>query len=127
MNSLDDFASDKLAELDAAHLRRTLVSSERADGLHVIREGRRLISFSCNDYLNLTHHPAVKAAAIAALERYGAGGGASRLVTGDHPLLGELEARLARIKGTEAACVFGSGYLANLGIVPALMGPKDLS
>ena len=126
MNSLDDFASDKLAELDAAHLRRTLVSSERADGLHVIREGRRLISFSCNDYLNLTHHPAVKGAAIAALNRYGAGGGASRLVTGDHPLLGELEARLARIKGTEAACVFGSGYLANLGIVPTLMGPKDL-
>jgi len=126
MNSLNAFASDKLAELDAAHLRRTLVSSERADGLHVIRAGRRLLSFSCNDYLNLTHHPAVKAAAIAALDRYGAGGGASRLVTGDHPLLAELEARLARIKGTEAACVFGSGYLANLGIVPALMGPKDL-
>ncbi len=126
MNSLDAFALDKLAELDAAHLRRTLVTSERADALHVIRDGRRLLSFSCNDYLGLTHHPAVKAAAIAAIERYGVGGGASRLVTGNHPLLDELEARLARIKGTEAACVFGSGYLANLGIVPTLAGPKDL-
>ena len=126
MNSLNDFASRKLAELDAAHLRRTLADSARLDGLWIERQGRKLLSFSCNDYLNLTHHPAVKAAAIAAIERYGAGSGASRLVTGNHPLLGELEARLARIKGTEEACVFGSGYLANLGIVPTLAGSKDL-
>ncbi len=126
MNSLNDFASLKLAELDAAHLRRTLADSARLDGLWIERQGRKLLSFSCNDYLNLTHHPAVKAAAIAAIERYGAGSGASRLVTGNHPLLGELEARLSRIKGTEAACVFGSGYLANLGIVPTLAGSKDL-
>src|SRR5271166_1019359 len=126
MNSLNDFASRKLAELDAAHLRRTLADSARLDGLWIERQGRKLLSFSCNDYLNLTHHPAVKAAAIAAIERYGAGSGASRLVTGNHPLLGELEARLARIKGTEEACVFGSGYLANLGIAPTLAGSKDL-
>ncbi|MGO9674102.1 MAG: aminotransferase class I/II-fold pyridoxal phosphate-dependent enzyme [Methylocella sp.] len=126
MKSLDAFASQKLAKLDAAHLRRTLVESDRSDALYVVRDGRRLLSFSCNDYLNLTHHPAVKAAAIAAIGRYGAGAGASRLVTGDHPLLGELETRLARVKRTEAACVFGSGYLANLGIVPTLAGPKDL-
>jgi 8-amino-7-oxononanoate synthase len=126
MNSLDDFASGKLAELDAAHLRRTLIESARRDGLWIERQGRKLLSFSCNDYLNLTHHPAVKAAAIEAIALYGAGSGASRLVTGNHPLLGELEDRLARLKGTEAACVFGSGYLANLGIVATLMGPKDL-
>ena len=126
MNSLNDFASLKLSELDAAHLRRTLAESARLDGLWIERHGRKLLSFSCNDYLNLTHHPAVKAAAIAAIERYGAGSGASRLVTGNHPLLGELEARLARIKDTEEACVFGSGYLANLGIVPTLAGSKDL-
>jgi 8-amino-7-oxononanoate synthase len=126
MSTLDDFASAKLAELDAAHLRRTLADSARLDGLWIERQGRKLLSFSCNDYLNLTHHPAVKAAAIAAIERYGAGSGASRLVTGNHPLLGELEARLSRIKGTEEACVFGSGYLANLGIVPTLAGSKDL-
>ncbi|WP_180982491.1 aminotransferase class I/II-fold pyridoxal phosphate-dependent enzyme [Methylocella silvestris] len=126
MNSLDQFAAAKLAELDAAHLRRRLAPSTREDGVHIMRNGRRLISFSCNDYLNLTHHPAVKAAAIAAINLYGAGSGGSRLVTGNHPLLVVLEERLARIKGMRAACVFGSGYLANTGIVPALAGAKDL-
>jgi 8-amino-7-oxononanoate synthase len=91
----------------------------------VRRGGRRLLSFSCNDYLNLTQHPRVKAAAIAAIEQYGTGAGASRLVTGDHPLYAVLEERLARLKGADAACVFGSGYLANAGIVPALVGKDD--
>ena len=68
----------------------------------------------------------MKAAAIAATERYGTGAGASRLVTGNHPLYGELEARLAALKGADAACVFGSGYLANAGIIPTLIGPHDL-
>lgn len=126
MRSLDDFARDKLAQLDAALLRRRLVDSPREDGVWIVREGRRLLSFSCNDYLNLTQHPAIKAAAIAAVERWGVGSGASRLVTGNHPLLGELERRLARLKGAEAACVFGSGYLANTGIIPSLVGRDDL-
>src|SRR5204862_4553256 len=65
-------------------------------------------------------------AAIAAIERHGVGAGASRLVTGDHPLYAELEQRLARLKGTEASCVFGSGYLANTGIAPALVDRGDL-
>jgi 8-amino-7-oxononanoate synthase len=126
MPSLDRFAQEKLAELDAAHRRRTLAPTMREDGLWVTRGGRRLLSFSCNDYLNLTHDPRVKAAAVAAIETHGAGAGASRLVTGNHPLFAELESALARFKGTEAACVFGSGYLANAGIVPALVGEGDL-
>jgi 8-amino-7-oxononanoate synthase len=125
MESLDEFAAGKLAALERDGLRRTLVPTARGQ-LHVERGGRRLLSFSCNDYLNLTQHPAIKAAAIAATERYGVGSGASRLVTGNHPLHAELEARLARLKGTEAACVFGSGFLANTGIIPALAGPDDL-
>ncbi len=126
MRSLDRFASTKLAELEARHLRRRLAETAREDGIWVTRGGRRLLSFSCNDYLNLTQHPAVKAAAIAAIEKYGVGAGASRLVTGNHPLYAELETRLARWKETEAACVFGSGYLANTGIIPALIGEEDL-
>lgn len=126
MRSLDAFATTKLAELERAHLRRRLVESTREDGLWVTRDGKKILSFSCNDYLNLTHHSALKAAAIAAIERYGVGAGASRLVTGDHPLFAALEARLARLKGTEAACVFGSGYLANAGIVPTLVGKDDM-
>jgi len=126
MPSLDDFANARLAELAARNLRRELVDTVREDGIWVRRGGRRYLSFSCNDYLGLTHHPKVKAAAIAAIGRHGAGAGASRLVTGNHPLHAELEERLARFKGTEAACVFGSGFLANIGIVPALIGPDDL-
>jgi 8-amino-7-oxononanoate synthase len=126
MRSLDDFAIGKLGELDHRSLRRSLVDTTRVTGIWVLRNGRRLLSFCCNDYLNLTHHPAVKAAAIEAVRIYGVGAGASRLVTGNHPLYGELEARLARAKHTEAACVFGSGYLANLGIIPTLAGPDDL-
>ena len=95
-------------------------------GIWLLRDGRRLLSFSCNDYLNLTHHPAVKDAAIEALRVYGLGAGASRLVTGNHPLFAELEGRLARLKNAQAACIFGSGYLANLGIIPALVDPGDL-
>ena len=126
MSSLDDFARHKLAALERAHLRRTLVPTERGDELYVERNGRRLLSFSCNDYLGLSHHPALKAAAIAAIERHGVGAGASRLVTGDHPLYTELEGRLARLKDAGAACVFGSGYLANAGVTPALVGRDDL-
>jgi 8-amino-7-oxononanoate synthase len=126
MSSLDEFAAQKLDALEQASLRRQLVTTARGDGIWVERGGRRLLSFSCNDYLGLTHHPALKAAAIAAIERYGVGAGASRLVTGDHPLYAKLEARLARFKGTQDACVFGSGYLANAGIAQALVGRDDL-
>ena len=126
MRSLDEFAKAKLAELERGSLRRTLVDTTRVTGIWTLRNGRRLLSFSCNDYLNLTHHPAVKDAAIEALRSYGVGAGASRFVTGNHPLYAELETRLSRLKETEAACVFGSGYLANLGIIPALVGSDDL-
>lgn len=126
MSSLDNFALEKLGRLEVANRRRTLADTTREDGIWLTRAGRRMLSFSCNDYLNLTHHPMVKAAAIAAIEKYGTGAGASRLITGNHPLLGELEQRLAKLKGTEAACVFGSGYLANTGIIPTLIGEGDL-
>ena len=125
MRSLEEFAADKLAALERAQLRRTPAVTART-GIWVERDGRRLLSFSCNDYLNLSQHPQIIAAAIDATKRYGVGAGASRLVTGNHPLYAELETRLARLKGTEAACVFGSGYLANTGIIPALAGPDDL-
>src|SRR5229473_1963408 len=122
MHSLNEFARSKLGELERGSLRRSLAVTTRVTGIWTLRDGRRLLSFSRNDYLNLTHHPAVKEAAIEALRIYGVGAGASRFVTGNHPLFAELEARLARWKETEAATIFGSGYLANLGIVPALVG-----
>ena len=126
MHALDRFAQDKLDSLTRRNLRRSLTDTCREDGIWVERDGKRLLSFSCNDYLNLSQHPLVKQAAKDAIDRYGAGSGASRLVTGNHPLYAELETRLAKIKQTEAAVVFGSGYLANTGIIPALIGPEGL-
>jgi 8-amino-7-oxononanoate synthase len=125
-DTLTGYAQAKIDQLKAQSLDRTLTPTRRLDGVWVERQGRRLMSFSCNDYLGLSHHPAVKAAARDALEAFGAGAGASRAVTGDHPLFGDLEQRLAALKGAEAACVFGSGYLANLGTIPTFIGPGDL-
>lgn len=125
-DTLASFAQTKLDGLEAKALRRRLFPTHRLDGVHVERNGRRLISFSCNDYLGLSHHPAVKAAAARAIDTYGTGAGGSRLITGDTPLISRLEERLAARKGTEAACVFGSGYLANSGVIPTFVGPGDL-
>jgi 8-amino-7-oxononanoate synthase len=125
MSSLDDFAMGKLADLEGRHLLRTLMTTARREVV-VERDGRRLVSFSCNDYLGLSTHPALAEAARDAIAQYGVGAGASRLVTGNHPLYDALESRLARLKGTAGCCVFGSGYLANTGIVPVLAGSGDL-
>jgi len=121
-----DFASEKLKDLDARAQRRRLQETDRYDSIQVRRAGREYISFCCNDYLNLSADARVKEAAKVAVDRFGAGAGASRLVTGDHPLLRELERALADFKGTEDAVVFGSGYLANVGIIPTFAGEGDL-
>ncbi|HBM87759.1 MAG: 8-amino-7-oxononanoate synthase [Parvibaculaceae bacterium] len=126
MSSLDDMALRKLAELEAGNLRRRLKETDRNAGAYVVRDGRTLISFCCNDYLNLAHDPRVIEAAKHALDERGASSGASRLVTGNHSIFTELERRLAALKQTDDCVVLGSGYLANLGIIPTLMKPGDL-
>ena len=85
-------------------------------------DGRRVVSFASNDYLGLSAHPAVVAAAHEAVERYGAGAGASRLVTGSRPVHAELERALAAWKGTEGAVCFSTGFAANLGALSTLGG-----
>lgn len=124
--SLDEFARQKLRSLERRNLRRELATTDRRGGVIVERDGRRLISFSCNDYLGLATDPATIAAAVAATEQFGAGAGAARLITGSHSLYRDLEQRLAGIKGTEDAVVFGSGYLANIGLIPVFAGEPDL-
>jgi 8-amino-7-oxononanoate synthase len=86
-------------------------------------EGADVVSFASNDYLGLSAHPAVRAAAHDALERWGTGAGASRLVTGSRPVHSELEDELAQWKGTEAAVCFPTGFAANLGVLSVLGGP----
>jgi 8-amino-7-oxononanoate synthase len=126
MDSLLAFARKKLAKLEAADRRRALRETARREGASVERDGRRLVSFCSNDYLGLAKDPRVVAAARAALETHGAGAGASRLVDGDHPELHALERALAKAKKTEAARVFATGYMANLGVIPMLAAPGDL-
>jgi len=90
-----------------------------------VRGGREYVDFSSNDYLGLSGHPALVRAAKEALEAFGVGAGASRLMSGDLSIHHELEAAVATFKGAEAALVFNSGYQANTGIVPALFGRHD--
>ncbi len=126
IESLDQFAKTRLNQLANKGLRRSVINTNRRDAVLLHRHGRDFVSFCCNDYLGLTHHSAVKQAARDAIQHFGVGAGASRLITGNHELYGVLEEKIAALKGTEAACVFGSGYLANTGILPALAGPDDL-
>jgi 8-amino-7-oxononanoate synthase len=125
-HSLDEFARHKLRSLARRSLNRELIATDRTPGLIVEQGGQRLVSFSCNDYLGLANDPRTIAASIEATRRLGTGAGASRLVTGSHSLYDELETRLAALKRTEDAVVFGSGYLASLGIIPLFAGKADL-
>ncbi len=88
-------------------------------------DGRELTLFASNDYLGLSRHPDVISAAKEALDTYGTGAGASRLISGHNRLLANLEAALAAFKGGEAALVFASGTLANYGLLGSLAGPHD--
>lgn len=126
MPALEKFLISEIEALVSAHLLRSPEVTENLDGVRVIRNGRELISFCSNDYLGLSKNEMVIEEAISALWQFGAGSGASRLVTGNNPLYGKLEAAIARVKGAESACVFGSGYLANIGVIPALVGKGDL-
>jgi 8-amino-7-oxononanoate synthase len=118
--------ADRLAEMRSHDLGRQLhvVAAGAEPWLEV--EGRRLLNLSSNNYLGLASHPDVVAAAVRAAEDYGWGAGSSRLVAGTSPLHGELERRLARFKGAERALLFTSGYTANIGLIPSLVGPGDL-
>jgi len=98
--------------------RRRFLASER-DGVKIDVNGRPLINFASNDYLGLSVHPAVCMAAQGACA-HGVGSGASRLVSGDDPMLHRLEQKLANWKGYEACLIVGSGMLANLGLLQAL-------
>lgn len=126
MQSLALFAKQKLEESNARNQLRSLNTCTRQNSQHVIQNGKKLLSFSCNDYLGLSTHPLVTRAAQNAIKKYGTGSAASRLVTGNIPIYKEIEELLARMKGTEAALVFGSGYLTNIGVIPALVGKGDL-
>ncbi|MEQ1561806.1 MAG: 8-amino-7-oxononanoate synthase [Nitrospiraceae bacterium] len=116
----------QLDELAAQHLTRRLTPLHSGVGPVVDMAGRQTLLFASNDYLGLAMHPEVIQAAVEATQRFGAGAGAARLVSGSLPPHQELETALAQFKGTEAALTYGSGYLANIGTIPALIGQGGL-
>ena len=110
-----------LAELDAQSLRRVRRVLDGAQGARVILDGKPYLSFSSNDYLGLANHPAIATAAAGVAERCGVGAGAAHLLTGHHRLHHELEVELAEFVGLPAALLFSTGYMASLGVLPALL------
>lgn len=115
-----------LQKLAARHLGRRLRTLRSATGPVVDLDGRRILLLASNDYLGLATHPDVVQAAVQATQQYGTGTGAARLISGTLPPHEDLELALAQFKGTNAALTFGSGYLANIGTIPALIGRSGL-
>jgi 8-amino-7-oxononanoate synthase len=115
-----------LEELRSAGLFRELREVQSAQGARVWLDGRQVVLLCSNDYLGLAGDPRLRAAAAEFAERWGAGAGASRLVSGGMEPHRRLEEELAAFKGSEACLLFGSGFLANTGIVAALAGPGDV-
>src|SRR5918997_4525627 len=116
----------ELEDLRQHHLLRGLTDFESAPEPEIVYQGRKYLLLASNNYLGLATDPRVLNAAADALRRYGASTASSRLVSGSTTLHRELESELAALKGTEAAVLFSSGYLANLGILGSLVGPGDV-
>jgi 8-amino-7-oxononanoate synthase len=116
----------RLDELRKRGLYRRMRMVAGPQGPRVMLDGRRVLLLCSNNYLGFADHPRVRRAAAEAAMRYGVGAGASRLVSGNMTLHRRLEERLAAFEGTERCVLFGSGYLANAGIVAALAGPGDV-
>ncbi len=124
-----DFEERLVADLEKLanqNLLRCLRPLQGRQQVRVQRGGRRLLNFSANDYLGLACHPKLQESALKALDRYGVGAGASRLVCGSLPPHEELEKELATWKNTDTALSFSSGYAAALGILPALASTGDV-
>jgi 8-amino-7-oxononanoate synthase len=126
---VNSFVSELTQRLDAIReqgLYRELRRVDSPQGTRIEIAGKTLLNFSSNDYLGLANHPVLKEAAIEAIEKFGVGSGASRLICGSLAPHHELEEALASFKGTEAALSFSSGYATAIGTICALLGKNDV-
>jgi 8-amino-7-oxononanoate synthase len=126
MKTFDEDLAARLIDLREQGLYRLLRRVDSPQGREIQINGRTLLNFSSNDYLGLANDPALKAAAKAAVEKFGAGSGASRLVCGSLAPHHELEEALAAFKGTPAALTFSSGYATAVGTICALLDNNDV-
>ena len=115
-----------LKAIHRANWHRSVQAIASQTGPMVMLEGQSLLNFASNDYLGLAADPRLAVAAIAAIRDYGTGSTGSRLLSGHRELHSQLEQAIARLKQTEAALVFSSGYLANIGAIAALVNQRDL-
>jgi predicted pyridoxal phosphate-dependent acyltransferase len=120
------FLSKALDEIKGRDLYRQLRSISGAQSSRVRMNGKEVVLLSSNNYLGLAEHPALREAGIRALEQYGCGAGASRSISGTMELHKALEERIARFKGCEAALLFSTGYMANMGLLSTLVEDGDL-
>lgn len=125
MNS-HDWLDIEIAAIEQAGLRRHLRTVMSAPTGTITLDGRDVVLLGSNNYLGLSTHPEVVAAAVEATQTFGTGASGSRLISGNSALYTTLESNLAKTKGTEAALVFSSGYAANTSVVPLLAGEGDL-
>jgi 8-amino-7-oxononanoate synthase len=116
----------ELEQLEQQHLFRALIPFDSGPGAISRKDGKTLLLFCTNNYLGLANHPKLKAAAISAIQEWGVGAGASRLISGHLRLNDRLESGLARFKSTEAALVFSSGYMTNVGAIGTIVQKEDL-
>jgi 8-amino-7-oxononanoate synthase len=121
MTTFDSFFAQALERASNSGLRRRLRLTTMAAPGRIVREGRDCLDLSSNDYLGLAQHPLLKERAAEWALHYGAGAGSSRLVTGTADIHLEVEAKIARFKGTESALIFASGWQANATMLPALV------
>ena len=126
MKTLPQYLSDRLETIRGQNLLRRLRSIQGPQTVQLQCNRRPMLSFASNDYLGLANHSALKQAAKDALDHYGAGSGASRLITGSLPPHRELEKQLAAFKETEAALAFGSGYQTAVGVIACLLAENDV-
>jgi 8-amino-7-oxononanoate synthase len=118
--------TQELAQLQQVLQKRNLFKVEGAEGPWLILDNRKLLNLASNNYLGLAGDQRLKEAAIAALDKYGSGATASRLIVGNHPVYEQAESALIQWKGTEAGIIFNSGYTANIGVISAVAGRNDL-
>ncbi len=124
--NLDDLLQQELSDRRQQSLYRQRKIIETPQQIHLKINGRSLLSFCSNDYLGLASHPDIAAALKKGVDRWGVGSGAAHLVSGHTAVHHELEEALAGYTGRSRALLFSTGYMANLGVVNALMGKGDL-
>jgi len=120
------FLSETLQQIEKAGLKRSLRLLTPLGATRALHNGREVVLFCTNNYLGLTHHPRVLARVQEALQAYGTGSGAARLISGHTPLYQALEEAVARFKGCPRALVFPSGYTVNIAVISALAGREDV-